>query len=149
MTKCEFAPFFPKLREEDYEKTSDQTDTYNCIAFAMGDEERYWWPTPKYGCYWPPGFERSNNLSVLIKIGELLGYRVCDDGSRELGFEKIAFYERADGVQHAARQLESGMWKSKIGELEDIEHTSLESLESPDYGKVAKHMKRHRKDWTA
>jgi len=149
MSKCEFAPFFPKLREEDYEKKSDQTDAYNCIAYAMGDEHKYWWPTPQYACYWPPGFERSNALPVLKKIAELFRYRDCENGDSEVGYEKIAFYADATGVQHAARQLQSGMWKSKIGELEDVEHTTVESLESKDYGTVVAYMKRPRPDWTA
>jgi hypothetical protein len=147
MSKCEFARFFPNLREEDYEKRSEQTDRYNCIAFALGDEQNYWWPTPRYACYWPPGFERTNTLPVLQKICEWFGYRACDNGEREAGFEKIALYADPTGVQHAARQLQSGVWLSKIGELEDIEHTTLESLESDDYGKVALYMKRYRKDW--
>jgi len=147
MPKCEFARFCPIVKEEDYEPRSDRTDAYNCIAFAMGDEQNYWWPTPRFGCYWPPGFERSNAVPVLIKIGELFGYRQCESGEAEPGFEKIALYADLGGVQHAARQLESGVWKSKIGELEDIEHNNLESLESPDYGTVAVYLKRYRKDW--
>ena len=37
---------------------------------------------------------------------------------------------------HAARQLGADKWTSNLGELEDVEHASLESLES-FYGKVA------------
>lgn len=147
MSKCEFASFFPNLKEEGYEKISEQTDTYNCIAWAVGDPARYWWPTPRYACYWPPGFERSNALPVLKAICELLGYRECESDDQEAGYEKVALYADATGVQHAARQLRSGLWTSKIGELEDIEHIDLESLESNDYGKVALYMKRYRKDW--
>lgn len=147
MSKCEFAIFFPNLREEDYDKRSEQTDAYNCIAYAMGDEQKYWWPTPRYGCYWPPGFERSNDLPVVIKICEVFGYRQCATGEHEQGYEKIALYENEEGVQHAAKQLQSGVWKSKIGELEDIEHVSPEVLESDDYGKVTTYMKRRREDW--
>lgn len=147
MSKCEFASFFPNLTEEDYEPKSEQSDTYNCIAWAMGDLRKYWWPTPKYGCYWPPGFDRNNSLPVLMDIAKVFGYRECDNGEHEKGYEKIVLYEDSDGVQHAARQLQSGIWSSKMGELEDIEHNTVECLESPDYGKVAKFMKRSRKDW--
>lgn len=146
MAKLEFAEHFPQIKDEDYEKTSDPTDTYNCIAWAFGDTKQWWWPTPRYACYWPPGFERSNDLSVVIKICELHGYRKCNNGKHEPGYEKIALFV-GDGVEHAARQLKSGMWTSKIGECEDIEHSGLEPFEGSDYGKVAQYLKRPRKDW--
>ncbi len=40
-----------------------------------------------------------------------------------------------------ARQVESGLWTSKLGSLEDIEH-SLEALEGSVYGAVAVLLKR-------
>jgi hypothetical protein len=44
---------------------------------------------------------------------------------------------------HAARQLDNGRWTSKLGELEDIEH-SLRDLEGAAYGTVVQVMKRPR-----
>jgi len=46
---------------------------------------------------------------------------------------------------HAARQLGPSNWTSKLGELEDVEHATLQSLES-FYGKVALVLRRPRKD---
>jgi hypothetical protein len=43
--------------------------------------------------------------------------------------------------KHAARQLASGRWTSKIGVLEDIEH-DLRDLEGDEYGKVVVVIKR-------
>lgn len=146
MGKLAFAQYFPQLKDEDYEQTSDQTDKYNCIAWAFKDTNNWWWPTPRYACYWPPGFERSNDLGVLVKIAEVHGYRECENGDHEPGYEKIALFV-GNGVEHAARQLQSGMWTSKMGECEDIEHKSLAPFEGDDYGKVAKYMRRYRKDW--
>jgi hypothetical protein len=60
-----------------------------------------------------------------------------------LAFEKIALYADKNGLpSHAARQLPSGTWTSKLGPMEDIEHLMLEALEdaagtTSAYGKVA------------
>lgn len=39
-------------------------------------------------------------------------------------------------VKHASRQMANGMWRSKLGKAEDIEH-SLDAVEGPLYGLVA------------
>jgi hypothetical protein len=60
----------------------------------------------------------------------------------EPGSEKIAVFANAKGVPtHAARQLASGFWTSKLGVSEDIEHR-LRDLEGDIYGTVALIMKR-------
>lgn len=43
---------------------------------------------------------------------------------------------------HAAKQLADGRWGSKIGQLEDIVHTTVEALSGSDYGEVVQFMKR-------
>jgi hypothetical protein len=43
---------------------------------------------------------------------------------------------------HMARQLTSGRWTSKLGELEDIEHLTLEQLSGSDYGQAVQFLKR-------
>jgi hypothetical protein len=47
-------------------------------------------------------------------------------------------------VTHAARQLPSGAWTSKLGDWEDIEHNALSGLESSFYGRVSIILKRQR-----
>ena len=60
----------------------------------------------------------------------------------EPGFEKIALFATDQAVPlHAARQLASGRWTSKLGEREDIEH-ALRDLEGEIYGTVVLIMKR-------
>ena len=70
---------------------------------------------------------------------ETLGYKLCAKSDRlEDGIEKIALFGMRDsnGVEptHAARQLESGEWTSKLGDYEDIVHPSLEDVRGPIYG---------------
>lgn len=61
----------------------------------------------------------------------------------EKKFEKIAIYVNAyNKSTHAARQLSSGRWTSKLGRLEDIEHATVEGLYRSDYGAVAVFMRR-------
>ena len=72
----------------------------------------------------------------------------CADGTLEAGFEKVALYASASGnVTHAARQMPSGAWTSKLGVMEDIEHATLSGLEDdgtqPDgYGRVVQFLTR-------
>lgn len=71
-----------------------------------------------------------------------IGYGECDHESIEPGYEKVAFFASVAGVPtHAARQLASGLWTSKLGQLERIEH-ELRDLEGDSYGRVAMVMKR-------
>jgi hypothetical protein len=57
----------------------------------------------------------------------------------------VALYAKPAGtVTHAARQLASGEWTSKLGKDVDISH-SLRSLEGLTYGKVAVLLRRKRR----
>jgi len=143
MSRQEIEASFPSLRNSGYSITSPATVEYNCIAWASGDTRAWWWPDPMNLYYWPPTIPRENTLEAFIKAYELLGYGICKDGNYEEGFEKIAIYVAGDRKPtHAARQLSSGRWTSKLGKLEDIEHTTLNGLCSPRYGTVAVFMKR-------
>jgi len=76
------------------------------------------------------------------------GFEPCENGEYEEGFEKIALYvNQAGNVTHAARQVDARRWTSKLGNLADIEHFLLSSLEDAgvkldDYGKATKFLKR-------
>jgi hypothetical protein len=70
-----------------------------------------------------------------------LGYVVCNDDLVEAGFEKIALFALSGRPKHAARQLPSGRWTSKLGPMEDIEH-ELHDITGMVYGSVVLLMKR-------
>jgi hypothetical protein len=136
----------PRLTNERYKITSVESEAYNCIGWALYDTKQWWWHTPKYGCYWPPGILRNNDRDTVAKIFEIHGYQQCDSPGAESGFEKIALYEHPEfGIEHVARQLQTGRWTSKVGEWEDIEHDNAKSLEGIEYGSVALYMKRRLK----
>jgi hypothetical protein len=62
--------------------------------------------------------------------------------------EKIAIYGTGDSGReeptHAALQLASGQWTSKLGKCEDIIHNNLEDVNGPVYGRVIAFMARAR-----
>lgn len=144
----EIESLFPLLVGTSYLEASAATDTYNCIAFAFGDMMNWWWPCKGYGIYWPPGFPLDDSVATLVSIFELHGYSVCNNGEHEHPYEKIVIYSRDNRFKHAARQLRSGRWASKLGEEQDIEHEKAEHVENADYGVGETFLKRRRDDWS-
>lgn len=142
MVEAELEKIFPNLKSPGYSIKSPISIYYNCIAWAANEADRWWWPDVNEQYYWPAEVKREESLTAFIKAFGLLGFKPCKDSKLEPGFEKVAIYVDRDGKpSHAARQLPSGMWTSKLGNLEDIEHT-FEGLENSHYGKVAKILKR-------
>lgn len=133
---------FENLEADEYRETSPRNPDYNCIAWAAGDDSKWWDALPGY--YWPDGTKRSFSVDGLIKAYAAHGFVSCNDASMEAGFEKIAIYGDRRGYQHAARQLPNGKWTSKLGKLQDIEHNLAESLEGDEYGEIRQIMKRKR-----
>jgi hypothetical protein len=99
----------------DWRMTSPESVDYNCIAWAAGEDDRFWWPDLLGIGYWPPGAVRRETLDAFVEAYGTLGYAVCADGILEEGFEKVALFTRAGKPTHAARQLRSGAWTSKLG----------------------------------
>ena len=92
--------------------------------------------------YWPNGAPRRDDIAAFEEGFGTLGYRPCDDGSLEPGYEKVVLYESSAGkVTHAARQLPNGRWTSKLGSQEDISHDAY-ALEGAAYGSVARFLAR-------
>lgn len=137
----------PNLSRSNHRVTSDPAEEYNCIAWVAGDTTRRWFPYPGY--YWPPGVLRDDaNIQSFIDAFAQMGYAVCADGTLESGYEKIAFYVHpTEGPTHAALQLPSGRWTSKLGREEDIEHDSEHDVEGncrDCYGVAHTYMRRTR-----
>ncbi len=64
-----------------------------------------------------------------------------------MGIEKVAIFGITEpGVRirptHASRQLLNGKWTSKMGPLEDIEHSPESAVGGPSYGKVIRYLGR-------
>jgi len=136
---------FPQLHGGNYHVTSPATETYNCIAWAAGVTNVWWWPHgDPQTTFWPSMAQRQETVAAFHDAFASLGYIPCDSAENEPGFERVALY--ADVFQcptHAARQLEDGSWTSKLGTMEDIVH-ALSDLEGAEYGTVVLVMKRAR-----
>lgn len=134
---------FPRLGGTAYQVTSPADDVYNCIAWAAGMTDLWWWPfgDPEK-THWPDGVPREETMAAFREAFAALGYSVCDQAQIEPGHEKVALFADASGCPlHAARQLPDGKWTSKLGALEDIEH-ALHDLEGTEYGGVVLIMRR-------
>jgi len=145
---------FPAAFDIGYCLRSNIDPIYNCIAWAAGVTNIWWWPDPYLipGRFWPIGVPRQQTLQAFIQAYATVGYADCGmDGTLERGYEKVAIYATPDGrPQHAARQLLDGVWTSKLGQYKDIHHTPPAGLEtSPkgaaSYGSVVRYMKRERR----
>lgn len=136
---------FPLLVPGNHRITSPVDELYNCIAWAAGESSRWWQPGSPY--YWPvadwpkddPGMEG------LVRAFATLSYVDCGmNSSLEVGWEKVAMYGTSWAWTHAARQLPSGWWASKLGDLDDIEHETPEAVAGGVYAEVLQVLKRPR-----
>lgn len=118
-------------------RTSDATDRYNCFAWAAGADDCFWDPR----LHWPDGATRGRDFDALKSAYATLGFAPCTHGELEAGIDKIAIYATLASATsparptHAARQLPSGRWTSKLGADIDVEH-DLADLEGPGYGRA-------------
>jgi hypothetical protein len=138
-----FKDLFPGLRGTTWRVTSPAQERYNCIAWAAGVTDAWWWPVgdPAWST-WPEGAPPLETIAAFRDAFAKLGYEVSADGEREAGQEKVAVFADPDGCPtHAARQLSDGRWTSKLGRREDIEH-GLRDLEGVEYGAVVLFLKR-------
>lgn len=135
------AGLFPKLKNCTWEITSAESVLYNCVAWAMHEKRRNWWPV---FYYWPPGAVREETVEACRQAFAIFGFEVCNSSDPEEGFEKVALYAKGVEFTHVALQLPNGQWSSKLGELEDIQHGTLQALEGGDYGNVALVMRKAR-----
>lgn len=131
---------FPGLREGVFRITSPETPAYNCLAWAGGVDSRKWYPDPWDLYYWPEA-DGEDSLEGWIRAFGALGSDRCEDGAMEARYTKVAIYGFGDAPLHIARQLPSGLWTSKMGNGEDIEH-ELSGLIGEKYGEILIYMRR-------
>jgi hypothetical protein len=143
---------FPYLTNQNWERTSCPDEAYNCIAWAYGANNKWFWPDEEgtffangKQSHWPAGVPREENIDAFKALFNSIGYVSCQDGSVEQGFEKVVLYADGEEPTHAARQLKGGKWTSKIGHDMDIQHDDPYCLCGPLYGNVAVFMKRQKR----
>lgn len=130
---------FPNLNDDNHKITSPRTVDYNCTAWVAKNTQRWWQP----GVFWPIDTSREDyGIGALVEVFTELGFVECSSSELEVGFEKVAIYGAEMLYTHMARQLEDGQWTSKLGQLEDITHTTPDVIAGGDYGEVVLYMKR-------
>ena len=152
--------FFHHLSDdENFCIMSRKTPCYNCIAWAMGFDDRW------VDCYpdsvmarkkwWPDGVARDFKPETLVKAFESVGFVICDDDTPEDGYDKVALYKVSplvdsttgkkiadEGWSHAAKVLDKNVYHSKMGELFDIHHSGGNVFAGSSYGFIYQFMKR-------
>jgi hypothetical protein len=135
---------FPGLSLPDCVVTSPPTLQYNCIAWAAGDIQHWWWPTGSHQQrYWPQGVPEEETVQAFVQAFEVLGYTQCLSPTHEPAIEKVALYAMNGTPKHASRQLIDGSWTSKLGPACDISHTPT-CMDGPHYGSVTVYMSQPR-----
>ena len=145
--------WFSKLQDT-FSVTSEYDARYNCFAFAVHDNQ-HWWEYDAiddfgFATRWPSHLTEGDSVGSWIEALQAEGFEHADDGMLEADFEKIAIYAKYDDrgreePTHVARQEPSGIWKSKLGRHEDIEHHTPEELcgyGMCEYGVVVHYLKR-------
>ncbi len=131
--------------------TSPATNDYNCIAWALGDDQHWLWPPEpdaltRAGQYWPADLSTAQTIDTFADLFEAHGYQPCNDGELEDGYEKIALYALDNGEPaHASRQRADGAWTSKLGTLVDVEHPTPADVESRPFGRAVRFFRRLRR----
>ena len=73
----------PGLTPSNYRMTSPATWNYNCIAWAAGVTDAWWWPSPQAVHYWPEGVPREETLEAFVQAFVTCGFVPAEDGLLE------------------------------------------------------------------
>ncbi len=131
---------FPDLEADDPVVTHPADRAYNCVAWAVGVTDVWWWPDDDR--FWPPSAPQELTVASMLAALGSAGYVPCDDGVLEPGFEKATVYAKAGLPTHVARQLPGGRWSSKLGQDCVVSHATTAGLEGAVYGQVVAHLRR-------
>jgi hypothetical protein len=136
---------FPRLCGTVWAIKSRRTRRYNCLAWAAREKHRRW--DFAKGAYWPKGVKRASGIAYLVGAFQAEGFSVCkkDDCQKyDSTADLIVVYEKHRIGTHAARLLANGMWSSKLGDIEDVQHQTPEDVGGDEYGDPRVYMKRKR-----
>ena len=133
----------PRLRHEEYRITSDHSIRYNCVAWALGENHRWYQVGREPNWYWPPDVPADGTFESYVALFVRAGYSPCDAPDWEPGYEKVALYADEQGeFKHVAKMKDSDSWMSKVGSLDDIEHRTPDVFDSDRLGTVRRVLRR-------
>lgn len=137
---------FLGLRGARWRVTSPEDERYNCVAWACGDTNRWWWPWPEGDPpgFWPGDGSADDGVEDAVLMFEGQGYVCCAPEAADAHDDVIVLYASANRLRHVARRTLDGWWASKLGALNDIEHETLDAVASPYCGSPLRWMRRPR-----
>lgn len=113
--RFELIRYFPKLQNDPrFKVMSQETGTYNCIAWAMGFNDRWVSHFAKlpgndnpgnHSYWWPEGAEASSRPEALISAFEKVGFEITADPNPDPQYDKAVLYKYKSQWTHAARLL--------------------------------------------
>jgi hypothetical protein len=123
---------FPNSFLEPLEISSPETGDYNCLAWALNDNSK-WYESEDDYC-WFDKIDRDNKLSTIQKIFEQIGFNLTRNSEYQVDIERVALFS-TDNIDcsHLARQIGKNVWTSKLGSSYDVNHT-LRAIEDGIYG---------------
>jgi len=124
---------FPRLCSTSFRITSPPDPRYNCIAWAAGDNQRWWEPDRMGLYYWPSSVPREYTLEALRGAFESLGFTTSVTDDFDPSATRVSLFAKGSQPTHASRQLSPSEWTSKIGPNVDISH-ELHALVGSSYG---------------
>lgn len=143
INRLELISHFSNLADDpNFIITSERTNVYNCIAWAMGMTD--WWVDHNItisGHWWPETAICTNSKDALISAFEALGFVLADSPMLEDGYDKVVLYGRGTSWTHAARIVADGVEHSKFGTGWDGTHSS-KMFHHTIYGDAYAFMKR-------
>jgi hypothetical protein len=133
------------LKERECRFISKSTTDYNCVGFAAADY-LWWHPQQQDEHFWPEGVPRDFWAKTYVQALATVHFEVCPIQSPAIedGYEKIVIYHRGSKFSHVAVIAGPALWKSKLGEFEDIEHAAA-ARKMGEYGLVFKYLRRELK----
>ena len=132
---------YPNLASDGATVIGPPDRDYNCVAWAVGVTDDWWWPSNPRD-YWPPGVPRELTVAAFVAALATAGYAPCPDGDPEPGFEKAVVYAKGGVPTHVARQLPGGRWSSKLGADCVVSHATPAGVEGAVYGAAVVYLKR-------
>ena len=134
---------FPSLHHDiNWKINSPEDGSYNCLAYAAVITDKFFWPGNRPEYTWHKDVPMDTQLPTLILFYEKHEFIECENFDFENGYQKIALYIKDDEITHAARQLSTGLWCSKLGPSHDIIHSNPYTVEGNQYGRAVSAMKR-------
>lgn len=113
--------------------TSPASYQYNCIAYAMGMQDR-WIDNADLPWHWWPPVSKGWSESDLVEVFRYFGFEECGmNDTPDAQYDKVALYHNAGCWTHAARIVDEGIYHSKFGASYDGTHSGGDVLQA-QYG---------------